>query len=84
MLLWRHKALGGCVGYGIPLDKYYHDFSESLVREKFKSIKESGGDTLVSGCSGCHRTYIKGTDERGKREDIDLLQMTTLVTDLMI
>jgi len=78
------RRWGGCVGYGVPLDKYYHAFSEGLVREKFKSVKESGGDTLVSACSGCHRAYVKGTDERGKREDIDLLQMTTLVTDLMI
>ena len=78
------RRWGGCVGYGIPLDKYYHDFSERLVGENIKSIKESGGDTLVSGCSGCHRTYIKGTDERGKREGIDLLQFTTLVADLMI
>jgi heterodisulfide reductase subunit D len=77
------RRWGGCASYGIPLDKFYHGFSEGIVRERLKSVKASGGDTLVSVCSGCHRTYVRGTDERGKRDGIDLLQITTLVADLM-
>ena len=78
------RRWGGCVGYGVPIDEYYYGYSKALVEAKMNSVKESGGEIMVSGCSGCHRAYIEGTDERGKREGVDLLQFTTLVHDLMI
>jgi heterodisulfide reductase subunit D len=78
------RRWGACVGYGLPIDEFYHDYSERLIKEEVESIKEVGGDTLVSVCSGCHRAYGQTTDERAKMDVIDLLQITTLVADLMI
>ena len=78
------RRWGASAGYGIALDKFYYDFSEGLVRRRLKAAKESGAETLVSTCVGCHRSFVGGSYQRARREDLDLLQITTLVADLMI
>jgi len=78
------KRWGGGAGYGVPLVQFYNDIGKGLVVKRLKSARDSGAETLVSVCGGCHRSFVGGNSERAEKEGLNILLISTLIEDLMI
>ena len=78
------KRWGCSSSYALPAIKYYRDLSQSIIRKRFRAVKETGAEVLTSTCGGCHRSFVGGNFERANKQGIDIVQISTLIADLMI
>jgi heterodisulfide reductase subunit D len=78
------KRWGCSSSYALPAIKYWRDLSRSIIKRRFKEVKETGADVLTSTCGGCHRSFVGGNFERANKEGIDIVQISSLIVDLML
>lgn len=71
-----------CCGFGGVFSMFHYDLSTKIAQKKVANIKDSGADTLVTGCPGCMMHIADGITRAGLpikvKHTVELLDEATI------